>query len=200
MQKLFNQIETLVPQLGNWCSVKKACSLAAAIVAFRPAVTLEIGVFSGASFLPMALAHQYLGHGMAIAIDPWSNQASVEGQHGANAKWWSECDHEAVYKSFMANRARLNLIERTVIQRCKSDDAVIPENIGLLHIDGNHGPQAIEDVARYAPHVTPGGIVWMDDMNWEGGDVLKAADNLMKMGFIKLYDEDTGTVFQRVKT
>lgn len=198
MKELFAEIEKLVPTCGDWCSVKKGCALAASVIALRPAVSVEIGVFSGASFLPVALAHKFLGTGIAYAIDPWSKTASIEGMDAENAAWWGQIDHDKIYKEFGERVTNLGLTQFVRTIRARSNDAVPPKNIGLFHLDGNHGQQAIQDVARFAPNVIVGGLVWMDDMNWAGGGVQKAADNLLKMGFVKLYEQDTGAVFQRI--
>jgi len=199
MKELFIEIDRIVPTMGDWCSVKKAAILASMVVALRPAVTVEIGVFSGASFLPMALAHKHLDHGVAYAIDPWNKSASIEGMYvAADITWWERLDHEQIYQDFMARVHSNGLSKHTQIIRAKSDDVEPPKDIGLFHLDGNHGQQAIKDVARFAPNVIMGGICWMDDLHWSGGGVAKAADNLIGMGFVKLYEQDTGAVFQRI--
>lgn len=198
MKELFTEIETLVPTLGDWCSVQKAFALAATVLTLRPAVTVEIGVFSGASFLPMAMAHKAIGRGKAYAIDPWMKQASIEGMDKENAEWWASVDHERIYRNFMAKVGHLGVQDWVAILRSRSNEVEPPQNIGLLHVDGNHGKQAITDVKRFAPNVVIGGICWMDDINWVGGGVETAVGELLKMGFVKLYDMDTGAAFQRI--
>jgi predicted O-methyltransferase YrrM len=38
----------------------------------------------------------------------------------------------------------------------------------LLHIDGNHSEEAsTSDVDLFMPLVKPGGVVFMDDLNWD---------------------------------
>ncbi len=201
MKNLFSQIETLVPTCGDWCSVEKGQTLAAIVLAFRPKVTVEIGVFSGASFLPMALAHKFIKHGAAYAIDPWSKDASVEGLEAPNANWWKEVDHDRIYQLFLSKAKELGVDGISKVIRAKSDDVKPPSEIGLLHVDGNHGAQAVKDVARFAPNVHVGGICVMDDIGWQENEIYhvrEAVDNLYKMGFVKLYDLGTGAVFQRI--
>ena len=197
--KLFTDIsEWLVASKNDWCKPVKAHALAAAILTLRPAIVVEIGVFRGGSFIPMAMAVREVGRGLAIAIDPWSAQASVEGQAGANKEWWASVNHDVVAKEFVEQVALLSLGEFVQVVRKRSDDAIVPAKIDILHVDGNHGEQAVKDVERFAPNVRVGGMVFMDDIGWDGGAVGRACERLLGMGFIKLYDMDTGAMFQRV--
>jgi len=202
MTSLFQQIETLIPALPGWCTIEKSQRMAAMVLALRPTVSCEIGVFGGRSFFGLALAHKFLGHGTAIGVDPWSNHAAVEGYEGENAKWWSEQPLEQIYERFMQDVHLLGLQNVTTILRQKSDDVTPPENISVLSLDGQHSEQAVRDVKRYAVNVRVGGIVIMDDLNWENdGDkpVQRAVVALKEMGFISLYHVDSSEVFQRVK-
>ena len=65
---LFSQIEAL-PMIGDWCPLDKAKTLAAMVLALRPAVVVEIGVWRGSSLLPMALALKELGRGQIVGVD-----------------------------------------------------------------------------------------------------------------------------------
>jgi hypothetical protein len=183
----------------GWCSVPKAHTLAAAVLALRPDVSVEIGIWGGRSFIPIAMAHKEIGRGVAIGIDPWSPQASVEGQvQEADRLHWSTADHEVVYQDFMSHINRLGLGGCVRILRSKSDDVQVPEGIGLLSIDGNHAEAAIRDVHRFAPKVRVGGVVYMDDLDWSTGCVRKAFNDILKMGFHELYKMETGAFLQRV--
>jgi predicted O-methyltransferase YrrM len=82
VKQLFEKIDDLFErQLPGWCTKEKAYTLASLVIGTRPAVIVEVGVFGGRSFLPMALALKELGKGMAIGIDPWSPAASVGRAH-----------------------------------------------------------------------------------------------------------------------
>lgn len=200
MTPLFSQIEKLVPTLDGWCSVPKAQTLAAAVIALRPSVSLEIGVWGGRSLLPIALAHREIGKGRVIAIDPWSRAASEEGQSGANRKWWGqEADHELVYRRFMKWCLDLNVAHLVNVHRAPSNNVSPPACIDLLSLDGNHGPQVHKDVERFCPCVRVGGLVFLDDLNWEGGFVAAASVQLKGMGFLELFKLDTGAVYQRIE-
>lgn len=205
---LFNQIAVVVPRLNGWCSLEKAQTLAAIVVATRPKVCVEIGVYAGRSLFPVAMACAEIGYGSVVAIDSWDAKVSIKNEMADHAEWWGKIDHEKIYKEFCAMKDELKL-NNIVVHRKKSDDVAPPENIGLLHIDGSHTDQAITDAERFAPNVVGGGIVVMDDIDWIGGGVRRAIDVLLEGGFVELFrvtgkevssgmDNNWG-VFQRIK-
>lgn len=199
--ELFAQIAKLNPTLQGWCSDQRADETAAVVVALRPKTVVVIGVFGGRDTIAAALACRSVGGGQVIAIDPWSAKASVDGQGEENTKWWSDQEmHEKVYQGF---RRALNDVglgpDWVDVRRARSDDVEPPVNIGLLLSDGNHGPQAIRDIERYAPNVIVGGFAYLDDLAWEGGAVLASVQKILDLGFIELHKRDGGAWFQRVR-
>lgn len=199
MKELFAKIEQTTPKLSDWCSVLKAQTLAAIIIGFRPQITVEIGVWQGASAIPMAMAHKLIGHGILYANDPWSKDESIAGQLTTPDKeWWGKVDHEKAYENFCHFIHECGVSDVVRVVRCNSDDFTPPEIINLLHVDGRHDDGAIRDVERFAPHVPIGGIVVMDDLDWIGGSVRKAEAKLIEMGFQRLYPLGSGAVYQRI--
>lgn len=199
MKELFAEIERVLPDGGQWCDLEKAQTLAAIVVALRPRIVVEIGVWLGGSLVPMLLAMKHVGTGRAIAIDPWSKQASVVDQEGENLEWWGKVDHEATYRKFVARLELHELQHLCTICHRTSDQCDPPAEIQLLHLDGNHGPQAVRDVERYATKITSGGILVFDDLDWSGGNVRAAARRAVELGFRELYPLGTGVVMQRTR-
>lgn len=186
--------------LAGWTSNPKAHTYAALILGLRPLISVEVGVWCGRGAISMALAHKEVGRGKAYAVDAWSAAASVEGQlHPADQKHWSnQAEHNAAKAMFLAKINELELGNCIEVVHSRSLDFTPPKNIGLISIDGNHGEVVISDVAHYAPCVRPGGIVHIDDLDWTGGAVRKASENLKRMGFQELYTFETGAFFQRI--
>lgn len=183
----------------GWCSPAKAHILAASVIALRPETTVEIGVWGGRSFIPMALAHKEIGRGVAIGIDPWNPEASAEGQvHELDKDYWRKIDHQLVYEDFIRAVNEIGIQNCCRIERKRSDEVEPPKRIDILHIDGNHSDQAIKDVQRFAPNVRKGGLCFMDDIDWTGGGVRRAVARLQEMGFVQLYKVDEGACFQRI--
>lgn len=201
MTKLFQQIEDAVAPLPGWATVEKTQRMAAMVLALQPTISCEIGVFGGKSFFGLALAHKFLGHGTVIGIDPWTNEAAVEGYEGDNKTWWGEQHLDKIHADFMQQVHLLGVQNVVNIWRMKSDAADPPPGIGVLSLDGQHTEQAVRDVKRYAANVCVGGFVIMDDLNWKNADdtpVQRAVRVLLEMGFRSMYPLGTGEVFQRV--
>jgi len=204
MHTLMEEIARITPEGGDWCSVEKAQTLAAIILGHRCRRVVEIGVWHGGSLIPMALAMKYLGAGHAIGIDAWSTDASVVGQTGDDEAWWKTVDHDAAYGVFMARVAKHELEPYCRVMRQHSSDvqSVAIETmfpIDLLHVDGNHGPQAVDDVMRFSPSVPVGGYLVLDDVNWSGGHVTQALTRATNLGFVTQYELGTGVVMQRMR-
>ena len=204
---LFKQIEDEFASnaITGWCELPKALELAAAVVALKPLLIVELGVWGGKSLIPMALACQAVGRGVVMAVDPWSPVASCEGYDAVNARWWGAQDHERVYRDFIGHLDRLDLRTRVDVWRGRSDEVDVPMGIGLLHIDGQHSEQAARDVARWAHRVHLGGLVCMDDLEWTVDGVphvAHAVQSLLSLGFMKLHQTKTEKscwgFFQRV--
>ncbi len=183
---------------AEWCPPAKVWGLASLVIALRPRTIVEIGVWTGGSLLPMAIAAKVVGGCTVHAIDAWDPAASAEEQIPINAEWWSTAPHDWAYDTFMGKLHQYGVEDVVRVQRARSCDATLPPSIDLVHLDGNHGPQAYRDVGRLAPLVAKGGIFVLDDINWDGGHVRHAANVLGRMGFRQLYELGTGAVFQQV--
>lgn len=197
MKQLISEIERVLPDGGTWCSFEKAQTLAAIIVGLRPRVVVEIGIWAGGSMVPMLLALKHNGSGRAIAIDPWSPSISVANEVPANVAWWKDADHEAALRTFLGRMETLNVARICDVWRRASDDCEPPAVIDLLHVDGSHTEQAVRDVKRYAANVNAGGILVLDDLEWQGDGVRRAHELALALGFIDLYSLGTGVVMQR---
>lgn len=203
------EIARVLHQGGEWCDIVKAQTLASLILGFRPSLVCEIGVWIGGSMIPMMLAlaaveaAELASAGAAqprrgVAIDAWSSDASCADQGDANLAWWSAQSHDAARQIFQARLARHDLARICTVIAKRSDDVTPPAGIGLLHVDGNHGEQALRDVERFAPEVEAGGILVMDDLDWSGGHVVRARDRAVELGFRRMFSLGTGEVLQRV--
>lgn len=184
-----------------WPTLEKCQVLASIIIAQRPALIVEIGVWQGCSLIPQLLALKHLGVGRAIAIDPWSAHASIEGETvEANLQWWGhQATHDQALEIFKVLLARHELTSICQIVRSRSDDVDLDAigQIDLCHIDGNHTAQAMRDVERYASRISLGGTLVFDDLGWSGDHVKRAYARSLELGFVELYPLGTGCVMQR---
>ncbi len=195
---LFNEVVTsLTP--NAWTSPEKAQTLAALVLALRPNVVVEIGVWQGDSLIPQLLALAALGTGRGVAIDPWSSSDSIVDQTPENVEWWGKVNHDQALARFVARLQQYEVDRICQIRRARSDD-VDPRELGtidILHVDGNHMEQAERDVTRFAPQIRSGGILVLDDLYWSGGHVVRAREHAESLGFDTLYPLGTGCVMQR---
>lgn len=165
--ELKNKIFKSMAKLEGWCSETKASILVDMILLTKPEVVVEIGVWGGKSLIPMAYALQTLGKGKAYGIDPWSADASAVGMDGVNLEWWTKVDHEMIYQGVVKSIKQFGLQKQIVLVRNTSENADLIQNIGLLHIDGNHAEEtSYLDVTKWVPCVKKGGIIIFDDVNW----------------------------------
>jgi len=204
LKAIFAEVETTLPEGGDWCSLEKALSLVTLIVGLRPSMVVELGVWMGGSAIPIAIALRHLGFGKLLAVDAWAREASVAGQENANAQWWGETigasGHNRAFETFVGRLKKHGIRKAScMVRRQRTDEAEVPAMIDILHHDANHGPQAVADIERWAPSVRVGGVLVIDDLNWEGGHVQRARDVAIEMGFVELYKLGTGCVMQRVR-
>lgn len=205
---LFKQIEDQHLKIQGWCTLRKAQTLAALVLAYRPLLVYEVGIYGGASILPMALACKHAKCGTVIGIDPYEVSASVQGEVKVNADHWSKVDHKAIRDGFRKKVVELGLEKQITFYEHKSDD-VEPKIHEICHLDGNHTDQAVRDVRRYGAKVRIGGFLVMDDPSWPGGGVLRAIDTAKEMGFKEISRfmgeeavtkrKDDWAIFQRVR-
>jgi hypothetical protein len=186
-------------KLPGWCEPAKAISLFNLVVAHRPIAVVEIGVFGGRSAIPMMMACKLNGRGVVHCVDPWSPQASLDGQvTDVDRKWWGDLNHEIIYAGFVDRVQKNGLEKQCEIHRMKSSDFDGPARIDVAHVDGNHGPDALADTIKFASRVSEGGYVILDDCNWAGGYVTQSAQWLKDNGFLELHPLGTGALFRKM--
>ena len=201
MKTLLARIETELnhpDHQDGWCSVEKANALVSTIMAIRPSLVVEVGIWSGKSLIPMALTLKKLNKGKLVGIDPWDNGASASGlKEGEDKDWWGKVDHNRVFNVCQKWIASTQVEPYVEIHRCRSDEFKI-EKLGLIdffHCDGNHGEEAsVYDVTHYGSRVRRGGFLFMDDIGW----AVKATSLITQYGFVEVYQLDTGKMFQRI--
>ncbi len=163
-EKYFAEVNNVLPTIEGWCWDEKATYLMDLIFETKPVVCVEIGVFGGSSAFPMAYALKVNQKGVLYAVDAWTNEECTRylDPNDPNYKWWNSLNLDAIYQSF------LNVVDKfslspfvQVVKKTSSDAAMeIPDNIDILHIDGNHSSEAsLNDVMTYLPKVREGGYI-----------------------------------------
>ena len=193
-------ITTTLPTMDGWCTIEKAFTLAGIVLEIKPALCIEIGNYSGRSFLPILFALRENKNGKAIGIDPYDSRVSSENEYPGHSEWWAGLDHILIEKKFHTFLRNFDLMKWAEVVKKTSDQFTPPEQIDLLHIDGGHTEVAVRDAERYGCKVNPGGIIVMDDIQWIGGSVLRAIDTLEGLGFKECFrnTDQNWNVMQRL--
>lgn len=165
---VFNQNKSQVFKTieGSWCSKEKASLIMDTIFYASPEVCVEIGVFTGSSFLPIVTALSCCGQGHAYAVDAWSNVEAVKGiPDSEHYTWWSSVDMKSVYNTFCRTLSNPELSSYFTIISLPSDIAYSSfEGIDFLHLDGSFsGNQSRKDFELYFPKVNSGGYILLSN-------------------------------------
>jgi predicted O-methyltransferase YrrM len=155
--------------MGGWCDQRKAIELSKLVLEQKPQKIADIGVFEGKSTLALAYACKLNGSGVVYAVDSWCKTDCVETESSANAEWWSALDLDGHYESFVRHMVRAEVTRQINVCRMTSRQAsyVLPD-LDMVHIDANHAEwPSTSDVVQWLPKVKTGGIIVLDDVNWE---------------------------------
>lgn len=192
----------MLPKLQGWCSTEKALAIFDLVLEVRPKTYVEIGVFSGSSLFPAALALKLIGEGTLIGIDPWDHEESVKYFDPITEKKridnWKKFNLDTLYSSYLQCLKDYELegyvqtLKKTSFQAIKEIDS-----IDILHIDGNFGGNMpLRDVKLYLPKVKKGGYIWLNDAMYQQSaqEVL-----LQSCDFVKAVDLDclTSILFRK---
>ena len=200
--ELLSEIENLIERIpidfGGGSPIEKSFLMSHLAATRRTQTYVEIGVYRGRSFFPVATAMKHHG-GKAFGIDPYSkanaNEDDIAQEFAATMQeWLAKTDLDQIYRDVIDLVRELDLESIVEILRMPSEQAASHfQNgniaIGMLHVDGNHDDRFVRrDVELYLPLVAPDGIVVMDDINW---DSVKPAYDKVKERMTVLFEAPT---------
>jgi hypothetical protein len=159
---------------SGWCPAAKAEHIMNLLLSNGSRICVELGVFGGSSFFPIAATLAFKKEGIAYAIDPWDNEECLVGYEDENDKqhkYWGKLKLDEVLYKFIEKMHLHALDANYLIMRMTSAKACphfADASIDFIHIDGNHSEQsAIFDVQHWLPKVKKGGIICLDDAWWD---------------------------------
>jgi glycosyltransferase involved in cell wall biosynthesis len=192
---------------GGGCPLAKSFIMAHLALTFDLKNYVEIGVYRGRSFFPMAYATQKLG-GMAYGIDPYDSAVAaeydLEPEFGRQVNSFLESlDLSRIHEEVNRLRDELGFADSTQIIRERS--VVAADVLGnrkvvidLLHIDGNHDTRHVmEDIELYLPLVREGGFVVLDDTAWAS---VKPGLNRLKNKLDVVFNNGRFAIFSKAAT
>ncbi len=161
----FIQLEQKIVKFleNSWCSEQKARLILEFVVAHRPEICVEVGVFTGSSALPMLAGLKYIKHGRAYLIDAWSNEEAIRGlpKEDPNIVWWASLNMPSIKDQFNKTMARWSLASYFQVLHMSSKQAIsqLPQ-IDFLHLDGNFSEEgSLLDSQLYLSKVVSGGYI-----------------------------------------
>lgn len=196
-----NMLPKSIFNMHGWCTEEKANILYNLIVETRPDLVVELGVFGGRSFVPMALAIKNNDKGICIGIDPWKKHESTTNYDPSdpNYIWWNSLNHDDIYNSFKSALIQYDIENVSRYIRKTSMDAISlfeDESIDILHQDGNHSERcSTDEVLAYVPKLKKGGYWIMDDADWETTKLAQLT--IVNMGFELISDHVQYKIFRK---
>ncbi len=193
---LFHGLRSIPGQSSN----EKLSFLSALVMNLPQGDILEIGSLWGRSAYALSLAAHKKLSGPVICIDPWSAEAYKQPDSSPIVdRASSSFDAEAAFNCFLSNLAPfatthcnyLRMTSRSALEVYKERREIYSEAYGsteingfiaLLHIDGNHDLEAVEnDLRLWTPYLCAGGWMVLDDYCWAFGDgPRRAADQWLE--------------------
>lgn len=170
--------------------------LMAYLIKYRMLKTfVEIGVYRGKSFLPLACVIKQ-NKGISIGIDPYNSSSAREydideEKQNVIDKFIDSIDFEQIYRDVLDKKEAFELSSGCIIIRETSENAYeylkdVKLEIDMLHIDGNHDRKYVElDAEKYIPMVKEQGFVVFDDIDWDSVNVV-----------YKKYKDELITIFE----
>jgi hypothetical protein len=213
MQELNEQLKIEITDavsgfVHGWCTVDKALALADIIVTSKPNICVEIGVYSGRSLVPQAMALRFNNVGIVYGIDPWKKENAAEGNcSDADKAWWDSLNLDEIHNYCMAKIWEHELDKWCCVIRSQShhchqlfDNVLLHRRdkiIDLLHIDGCHSEQAsTRDVDLWLPRVRVGGHILFDDVDWV---TTKKAQDMIAEKCSKIGQVGNCAIYRRAK-
>jgi|TARA_R110002096_G_scaffold295909_1_gene490222 predicted O-methyltransferase YrrM len=172
-------IKVDLERFDGWCGCEKATKLFDTIIDLNPSLIVEVGVYGGRSLVVMATAALYLDHSCKVfGFDTWDVNHSLEhlmpleSASDREAKeYWVTQNPRAIYDEMMRRLSDHEMMAE-VIPVCEesanASGLFLNDSIDMLHLDANHSEWAsTRDVLLWVPKVRSGGIVCLDDTNFD---------------------------------
>lgn len=190
----------------GWCTIRKAYWLANLAQVHDVQQAVEVGIFGGKSFLPLAVAIQAKG-GIVYGVEAWSNDAAVlEPTDQMNDNWWANVDFHAVKSRLHSDIVRFGLSTTIRLLDIPSSQACVAlsaERFDLIHIDGCHASAAaLHDVKEWSKLLSPKGVLVVDDIDWDSLSAARAfiSDHFDMLDVIREQDGQSYGAFRLKET
>ena len=176
IDRIFETCLSVPADFGGGSSFEKVWVMAKLAEKLNLRTYVEIGVYRGRSFLPLARAFGELG-GFSYGVDPYSREEAMEHDvppdiADAVKSFINSTDYGAVYRGFLERQMQQGLTSVSMLIRETSDAVMSLFNDckiypDMVHVDGNHDiDHALRDVQNSIEMLSDRGILVIDDINW----------------------------------
>lgn len=158
----------------GFCWEEKALKLAEVIWTFHPRISIEIGVFGGKSFMPMAAAVTYIDQGRnrhrCYGIDVWEIEEASKNYEKNDKDFWS--NQNMLNMTYEQSLKYVKDLDSNCVCLIKTTSQDFIKNfkngeVDFLHIDGNHSEEeSYNDIVNWWPKMAKNGILVLDDIGW----------------------------------
>lgn len=167
-----NQVETASKNVPGWYSRARMEATVALIINIKPKLCVEVGVFGGASLLPIAMTLKRIKLGHVYAVDSWNNSDCTKymPDEDPNKDWWSHLPLNDFYTSFV-EALKINKVKKkcTIIkgESVRSASKFKDNSIDFLNWDGNLSSLgAQKELQAYLPKIKSGGYILVNNVKW----------------------------------
>lgn len=153
----------------------------------KPNYIIEVGTWLGASAIHMAKITKKLNLNTKIyCVDTWLGAEEFWTRFKDTSERDLKCKngYPQVYFDFLSNVVRHELQDVIIpVPNTSFNGATILKHYGikaeLIYVDGSHEYDDVkQDIISYTDLLTPNGVMFGDDIRWEG--VRKAVDETLK--------------------
>lgn len=153
----------LMSQNIGWTPINQVVAILQLIEKRRSRYIVDINVFGGRSFLPLAFAAKKI-NGIAVAIDSFTLTESSEQLF----KDYAHLDFN-VLKARLQNKVNAYGLKKHVKFIFKDPDFVsmkLPKDIDLLHLSTHSGRfAALTNLRKYNRKVKKNGLLWLEEFS-----------------------------------
>jgi hypothetical protein len=189
--------------IDGWCTLEKSDYLRRVMLHMKPSLALEVGVWKGRSLIVLGQAMTEVNaatgrQGLVIGVDPYERARQVAGcVDPRHLDWAKSIDWDSVYLDALANVKRFCPDTCLLIRSTSAAVAgIVRAGLDLVHIDGCHSVEhSCADVNRFLPLVRVGGLVILDDINW---DTVKDAYQILRDNCEAERIEETWAAFRKI--
>jgi len=179
LRPLPNDLQALILKHFNNCQIgfcweEKALKLAEVVWTLHPKIAIEVGVYGGKSFIPIAAAMTYIDQNRnkhkSYGIDVWEAEEASKNYEAGHKEFWN--NQNTLDLAYEHSKKCVEDLNSNCVELVKTTSKSFltnfkDEEVDFLHIDGNHSEQeSYDDIVTWWAKLSKGGVLALDDIGW----------------------------------